>query len=334
MYCRLLLVVILIGCVGRCDHVTDLKSLIYDYSSVIDLHVETDIIKYHNLISRFTTQLVHYSNHVISDSQLVDDSLICDVILSSSWLISNAIKDYFSSGQGITLEHDEIYQLAPWNLDLLRHILDNHLNIFNINSSVCLGEYTPLEYSVKLQNFNAVKLLLHHNAVLCMSHDPGGCGSSIQYATIQQNVELFQLLVTTLHHDDIISALCTASSFYTPYEISTHICSLSLGCDMYDIITDTINRMTNDTIMEHCDIRTPVIINSLLQNDDQYMISYIDSTGGWLKYDDDINNECQFPQLSLKDINVHNFAILANMRYVILDLRMYVCMYVCMCVCM
>lgn len=284
-----------------------------------------------DLLGKNSSAITHWSEEftILLDTEIHDmlasDSLLCDVISSSSTLISNAVKAYFNSGHGNTLKASDIHSvLYPLATILLDSILQedrfyNHVRS-TITKPVCRNGLTPLEHATKLYNVYVLQSLLsfasknYPQQIDCKTLE---CSLMFHLASVKQDIALVYLLLNHFPPDN--RTLCqTYSTLY-------YICALDLqSCDI-------LHHMQQRTNIDHqCrqqEYQPPLIINNLLLTrtlDDQYpgghtgVIADEYGSGGWFRSPSSsvemMQRSCNIPVANLKDLTVEDFTILNHMR--------------------
>lgn len=244
------------------------------------------------------------------------DTLICEVIRSSSMLISNSVKTYLFSGYGDTLSvSDTPSKVCPHSATLLKILckeLDDYVSSI-ITKPVCKGDLNPLEYAVKLHNVDAVRMLLQHNAhdICSQSHDH--CKRLLHLAATKQDDSLLDLLISSnLSLDN--DAICDA------YSNTYYICALGLGCEIHKLIEASTDPLLAG--IEHCTLKEPdSVISELLSHQsfhNDYDVVYSEGrfTGGWFRHSEDMTDgPCEIPIVSIDRLSKNDLKILEYMRY-------------------
>ncbi len=242
----------------------------------------------------------------------ISDSLICDVIHTSSNMISNNLKNYFYSNHGHTIHATQIHhQICPWSTAMLDVLLNNNYIADNILAKpVCKDLLTPIEYAIKLYNVNAVLMLLEYfpasSRDMCLgSHD---CSNLYNLAAIKQDSKLIELIISKLPSNDDVLCITYSNMYY--------VCAIGLGCEALELIKPYL---LSDCTLEE----PPLIVSKLLSqqgDDDVSSINFqMSSTtiGEWVRYDDDVDAagiQCQIPVINIEQLTAEDFRGLQHMR--------------------
>ena len=287
----------------------ELRDIVQNYSYAIDLNVPTDFNIYSTNIDLFSSKL-----HTV---QIINNSLICDIIKGSLDLMSRAIKEHLARGLSLTLSFDVIHDLVPWNRDLLLIILEQHSTKVNINGRSCPQNLTPLEYSIKLHQYNLAQLLLDHKALVK-----------------SENASLvFQFVVANQNKQFLANVLKAAKKevLFIPDDaivLANTLCLLDFDCEMLNSITDIVKVYTTESIPT---VLTTFLLSGLCQ---PYKKRYSGSlskfrtcttfnsclvSNSWTVYEDDITigvAGCELPHISAQNIHFKDFQSLVELRLV------------------
>ena len=161
-FTRILLLLFYCGADGSRNRLV--PDLLKEFSQIVDLNSEEEMNVFVQIKEEFV-QLLRESKDILYES------LICDVIWSFTVFISNARKIFLSSGRGETIK--TVGTSWPGSEALLELLLLNFTDYVSesVGKPVCKEGLTPLEFSVKLHNINAVMLLLELDQLTCQSSD-------------------------------------------------------------------------------------------------------------------------------------------------------------------
>lgn len=306
---RLLLVSVAILLAVQLKANADINDLLANYSTAVNLD-DTDEEKHAEKWRNSFTDVFEANENNIKDS------LICDVIRSSSVLISNTLKVYFSTNRGHTVHTPNISGVCPWSTTILKVLCIEFDFLFSnvtIMKPICKDHLNPLQYAVKLHNIDAVRFLLQHFApVKCNTlHN---CELLFHLAATKQDHQLMKLLMDSdLLTRDTINAVC--KSYLTTY----YTCALGLGCKTYELIQSYLY-----TTKVQCSLdQPPTVIDTLLSDlssiDDITRFEAV-SSGGWHTSESHVNTgistECDIPIIDYNRLHLDDFATLEHMRYV------------------
>lgn len=312
------------------DYWNSLQSLVHEFSMVIDLTNPTDKATYDSVKEAFSAAL----NQYCSCTQEINNSFVCDVIRSSLKLTSRAIKETLAQNSmddrspgrtkdhstAATLSFSDILALVPWNQYLLQTSLNQCL--FDINEASCPGDLTPLEYAVKLHQFQSALVLMEKGSVVL----PG----VIQLAIACQEEEFLQVIVwkqqqtlndqpTTL--DNSMNEL--ASLYCWMGEWGCHI------CDILRAISQNVNEPCTGHLPQWIASAHSAVINlhgySSISDRFHLTVSSIAikgrwdhiSTGGWLVYEDNPllgTSACHVPVIDTRQMSMSTFEELLSLR--------------------
>ena len=287
-----------------------LKYMVHNFSYAINLSISNDYEIYQQAMQQFP-KILHQYCHAI------DPSLLCDVIQGSLKLTSRAIKENLARGHKNTLSMEAIQKMIPWKENLLEICLKECQ--LNVNEKSCDG-LTPLEYSIKTQQYKSSLLLVNYKAQLT---------SKAFYYTIsnQNKIFLSYLLSHTSNYSNINNELLLlelASIYHWlgfDYGI-TKLLNIQLSSiNSYQLIDASIFASTKDstcTVSEsniHKFGRTTYIDF----NTSGYPIHVAAAYAGWLVYEDHPRlglPGCHLTQISAKDLDMFKFQQLINLRSV------------------
>ena len=250
-------------------------------------------------------KLLQNKQHSSSSSIELSESLLCDVIHTSSILISNTLKNYFFSGRGHTMRASDIpRQACPWSTALLDVLCIefNDLVRKTLSKPVCKNFLSPIEYAVKLYNVNAVHTLLRYvpSPNMCQL---GDCNLLFNIAAVKQDSELMEFIVNNLPYTD--HTLC--STYSTMY----YVCALGLGCEPIELIKHYL--LTNCTLDE-----PSLVISKLMSQQSINNVAVnieISSSGGWYRSNDNVDGICQIPVINIDRLTEDDFRSLEQRRY-------------------
>ena len=287
----------------------ELRDIVHNYSYAIDLNVPTDFNIYSTNRDLFSSKL--------NTVQSINNSLICDIIKGSLDLMSRAIKEHLAHGLSQTFSFDAIHDLVPWNRDLLLIILEQHSTKVNINSRSCPQNLTPLEYSIKLHQYNLAQLLLDHKALVKSEN----ASLVFQFVVANQNKQ-FLTNVLKASKKEVLSIPDDA------IVLANILCLLDFDCEMLNSITDTVKEYTTEGIPT---VLTTFLLSGLCQPyKKQYSRSFSKCKtratfnlrpifNTWTVYEGDITigvAGCELPHVNAQSIHFKDFQSLVELRLV------------------
>ena len=288
----------------------ELRDIVHNFSFAIDLNISTDFNIYSTNRDLFSSKL-----HTV---QIINNSLICDIIKGSLDLLSRAIKEHLARGLSQTLSFDAIHDLVPWNQDLLLLILEQHSTKVNINDRSCPQNLTPLEYSIKLHQYNLAQLLLDHKALIK-----------------SENASLvFQFVVANQNKQFMTNVLKAAKKevLFIPDDaivLANTLCLLDFDCEMLNSITDAVKKDTTKGVPT---VLTTFLLSGLCQ---PYKERYGGSlskcrtctsfnlcpiSNSWTVYEGHITigvTGCELPHVSAQNMHLKDFQNLVELRSVL-----------------
>ena len=222
-----------------------LSSLIDNFTSVMDLDVDSEL--YSTVTSRFETVLKSTTSEN-GNLPITETSGLLHLSLLGAYKVqSHTIKDKLSRSKILTLQGSKVDSIAPWSSQLLQFLLE--YNVVDINSSSRFA-LTPLELAIKLQIFEAAKMLVHRGGTVCRSFSPLKCSNALHYAAINGNERDVQFVMSTVQTEYLRysnqtmtvsllqSLLADTSGYdstfpYSPLYISSIHCATGLSCTVY-----------------------------------------------------------------------------------------------------
>ena len=232
-----------------------LSSLIDKFTSVLDLDIDGEL--YNTVTSRFETVLrLTTSERGIPPDPIAEMSGVLHLSLLGAYKVqSHTIKDKLSKSETLTLEGGVIDSIAPWSSQLLQLLLE--YNVVDVNNSSRFA-LTPLELAVKLQNFEAAKMLVDRGGTVCQSFAPLKCSNALHYAVINGNQRGVQFVMSTiqaeyLHYSKqtvtalLLQLLLTDTSGYdstfpySPLYISSIHCATGLSCTVFSYLSQHLS---------------------------------------------------------------------------------------------
>ena len=226
-----------------------LSSLIDNFTSVMDLDIDTEL--YSTVTSRFETVLKSTTSENRNLPITEMSGLLHLSLLGAYKVQSHTIKDKLSRSETLTFQGGMVDSIAPWSSQLLQFLLE--YNVVDVNNSSRYA-LTPLELAIKLQNFEAAKMLVHRGGTVCQSFSPLKCSNALHYAAINGNKRDVQFVMSTvqteyLHCSNetmtallLQSLLADTSGYdstflYSPLYISSINCATGLSCAVYSSLS-------------------------------------------------------------------------------------------------
>jgi hypothetical protein len=288
-----------------------LQEMIDNFSHAINLDIQKDFEVYHHIKQNFPIALGSYCSH-----NRINSSLICNVIRGSLRLTFNAIKDYLSRGESLTLSAEFVQEMVPWKDDLLITILE----VCNpdINQPLCqLKGYSPLDYSIISRQYRSTSILIGHNASVTPS--------SLYYAITNQNSSLVGLLYTSSMQDGYHSTTNDSNLLPSFMDLSLVYCWLGFdSCQMYDSFLHEMNTFKSFITIDSKLINI-LIFSSMcsMRNNQSGPVELFYNRlpplhGGWLVYEDQLllgSHDCHVPRININDItDITTFQNLFQLR--------------------
>lgn len=284
-----------------------LESMSRNFSFAINLTLAGDQEIYISVKRQFQIVLSSYCNH----QRYMDPSLLCTVIQGSQKLTSRVIKDCLAGGNRSTLSMEAVGGIVPWREELLEICLKEcH---FDINKKSCKG-LTPLEYSVKTQQYKSGYILIDYNALVTPK--------TIYYTIANQDKSFLTYLLkrTTTNLTDLINEYSLASIYdWLGFNYNvTKILDIQSGNYYHHLINTSIflsqvylscplagKNKYERTACSHC------------PKEGHLSLPIVKSFGGWLVYE--ANPQvglpgCHLPHISAQDLNEDEFWNLLNLR--------------------
>lgn len=326
------------------DTIHILCDLIENYTYVMDIKVDSDLFS--TTTMKFETTLKLITDKYGKKSLPVISRLVPLALIGAYKVQCHTIKDILSRGEVLTLQSHEVFSVASWNTQLLRYLLDYNVTDF-IGSS--WATISPLELAVKLQNFEAVRMIVQRGGTVCESFAPLKCNNALHYATINSNVGDLEFLINCIKLEygnfalskemnmSLLQSLLSHthaydSTFaYSPLHISIIHCVIGLSCSVYSAITRYLSTDCQNLSLP------PRILQSqtcsaynVNTNFDDYRSWYVNQQiSGWKSFYSfklGKNNGCDLPK-----INVHESGFLQEFERLFVNLGSVLCYLFHMC---
>ena len=297
-----------------------LNSLIDNFTSVMDLDIDSEL--YTTVTSRFETILKSTTSE--RENLIPEMSGLLHLSLLGAYKVqSHTIKDKLSRSEALALQGSVVDSVAPWNSELLKFLLEYNVVDANNSSRFTL---TPLELAIKLQNFEAAKMLVQRGGAVCQSFVPLRCSNALHYATINGNLRDVQFVMSAvqteyLRYSNQSMALSLFQSLladtigydstfpYSPLYISSIHCATGLSCAIFSYLSQHLT--VDDPVLP----LPPRMLHSQTCSGDDVMDGgdtqrrwYVNSNhlSGWDSYDSfrvGKNSRCDLPRVNVHQSN-------------------------------
>ena len=314
-----------------------LSDLIENFTYVMDSEVDNDLLN--TTTSKFKSLLKFTTFEYGEGSLSVLSALVPLTIIGAYKVQCHAVKDKLSKGDAITIQSHQIYSIAPWNTQLLHYLLEYDIDL---NSSV-KGTISPLELAIKLQNIEAVRMIVQRGGTFCESFTPLKCNNAIHYAIVNDNKRDLEFIINSIKKEyfrctlnieiNIHSLLSESHAYdstfvYTPLQISVLHCVIGLSCSTYSslipYLSPNYQRLSLPPRSLHS--QTCPVDGMYINLDDRRWYVNSQQISGWKTYHDfklGKNHGCDLPK-----INVHEVDFLQKFENLFVDLG-YVDHYYC-----
>lgn len=314
--------------------VSSLNDLIENFTYVMDLQADKEL--YSITTSEFESILKLTTSEHGRRSLPVMSGLLHLTLLGAYKVHSHTIKDVLSKNEIFTLQHNKISSIAPWSSQLLKYLLEYKAMDINSPSMFTL---TPLELAIKLQNYEAVQMMVQDGGIICESFTPLKCSNALHYAIINENESEVELVINTIKDEYLNYSSATGmnasllqsllfdthaydSTFlYSPLQISSLHCVTGLSCATYAYLNPYL------TPDHHKLFLPPSILHSQtcsdydvgINNDHNIIWSVSPTqTSGWKSYYG--FNIGKMSRCDLPTISVHEDNFLQEFEHLFVDL--------------